>query len=494
VQNPAPSPDTIYALASGLGKAAIAVLRLSGPGCDAAVLALTGKSNLPDRQAVFTALKNPVTGEILDRALVLRFRAPRSYTGEDMLELQVTGGRAVAHDVLAALATLKGFRPAEPGEFALRAFENGKVDLTEVEGLADLVDAETSAQRRQAVRIAGGALRREADEIRASVVKAMAAIDALLDFSDIEDAEDFADQEFRQHVLRARARIKAALDGSLQIRKLREGFTVVLAGPPNAGKSTLMNALSKQEASIVSATPGTTRDVIEVALDLGGYPVVLVDTAGIRESDDAIEAEGVRRALKRVENADLVLWLSETDGFATPPEVAAPATLRVRTKVDASPVSEADTASEPSLWPKRLRGAPFSPCGRRVGDEAPTPHPAFGGLLPQGEKETIGEGGSILAVSALTGAGVPELLAVLQRHAETALAPASHSLITRERHKLAFREADASLESALEIGLSVPELAGEELRRAARRLERVAGRVGVEDVLDEIFSSLCVGK
>jgi tRNA modification GTPase len=202
-----------------------------------------------------------------------------------------------------------------------------------------------------------------------------------------------------------------------------------------------MNALSKQEASIVSAIPGTTRDVIEVALDLGGYPVVLVDTAGIRDSDDAIEAEGVRRALKRVENADLVLWLSENDAFAAPPEIAAPVTLKVRTKVDAA-------SAAPDM----------------------------------------------LAVSALTGAGVPELLAAIQHHAETALAPASQSLITRERHKLAFQEADASLESALEIGLGVPELAGEELRRAARCLERVAGRISVEDVLDEIFSSLCVGK
>ena len=469
-----PSADTIYALASGLGKSAIAVLRLSGPGCDAAVAALTGKADLPDRAAVYTPLRHPATGEILDRALVLRFAAPRSYTGEDMLELQVTGGRAVVHDVLSVLAGLKGFRPAEPGEFALRAFENGKVDLTEVEGLADLVDAETSAQRRQAVRIAGGALRREADEIRASVLKATAAIDALLDFSDIDDAEDFADQEFRQHVTRARGKIRAALDGSLQIRKLREGFTIVLAGPPNAGKSTLMNALSRQEASIVSAIPGTTRDVIEVALDLGGYPVVLVDTAGIRDSDDSIEAEGVRRALMRVHNADLVLWLSESDTFEMHPEIAAPATLRVRTKVDA-------------VMPGLVPGIHVA----TIQDHFRT-STWMAGTSPAMTEEAVVA--SPIAVSALTGAGVPELLATLQRYAETALAPASHSLITRERHKLAFRQADASLESALEIGLSVPELAGEELRRAARCLERVAGRISVEDVLDEIFSSLCVGK
>jgi tRNA modification GTPase len=432
--------DTIYALASGFGKSAIAVLRVSGPGSAAAARALLGRE-LPDRQAALAPLRHPGSGELIDRVIAIHFAAPRSYTGENMLELHVTGGRAVVKDALAALAALKSFRPAQPGEFALRAFENGKVDLTEVEGLADLVEAETSAQRRQAVRIAGGALTQEADTIRTNVLKAMASVDALIDFSDIDDAEDYALPEFRARIRDARGKIRAALDGSLGIAKLREGYNVVLAGAPNAGKSTLMNALTRQETSIVSAIPGTTRDAIEVALDLGGYPVVLVDTAGIREAGDAIEAEGVRRALKRVENADLVLWLSETGDFALPPEIGAAQTFKVRTKAD---------------------------------------------LLPGSAGE--------LCVSGLTGAGIAELIAAIRLSAETALEPASHSLLTRERHRAAFLAADAALARALQIGLDSPELAGEELRRAAGELERVAGRIGVEDVLDEIFSSLCVGK
>ena len=434
--------DTIYALASGWGKSAIAALRVSGPGCAEAARALFGRDALPDRAAVYAPLRHPASGELIDRIIAIRFAAPRSYTGEDMLELHVTGGRAVVKDTLAALAALPGFRPAEPGEFALRAFENGKVDLTEVEGLADLVDAETSAQRRQATRIAGGALSAEVEAIRADVLKAMAAIDALLDFSDIDDAEDYAGAEFRARIGQARARIRAALEGSLGVARLREGFTVVLAGAPNAGKSTLMNALTRQETSIVSAIPGTTRDAIEVALDLGGYPVVLVDTAGIRETEDTIEAEGVRRALKRAERADLVLWLAE-DG-APEPALGAPV-LRVRAKAD------------------------------------------LAGAAQPGNAQAV-------SVSGLTGAGLADLLAAIQSRAEEALAPASQSLLVRERHRLAFTDADAALESALQIGLDSPELAGEELRRAARCLERVAGRISVEDVLDEIFSSLCVGK
>ncbi len=217
----------------------------------------------------------------------------------------------------------------------------------------------------------------------------------------------------------------------------------MLAGAPNAGKSTLMNALTREDTSIVSATPGTTRDPIEVALDLGGYPVVLVDTAGIRDSGDAIEAEGVRRALKRANNADLVLWLSESDDFTLSPDLQATETLRVRAKAD-------------------LQHTPPSP--------------------------------DVLSLSARTGDGVPELLAAIQARAEAGLGAASHSLLTRERHRVAFLEADQHLERALRIGLNSAELASEELRQASRRLERVAGRISVEDVLDEIFSSLCVGK
>ena len=259
-------------------------------------------------------LRDPHSHEPIDRALVTRFQAPRSFTGEEMAEIGVTGGRAVVAALVKALALLPRLRLAEPGEFAWRAFINGKIDLSEVEGLADLVEAETEAQRRQAQRIAGGALGRECEAIRTSLVEAMAAVETQIDFSDIEDSSDFTLESVRDAARGAMARIDRALATADQAQRLRDGFTVVIAGPPNAGKSTLMNALAGRDVAIVSAIPGTTRDLIEVFLDLRGYPVILVDTAGIRESGDPVELEGVARARRRAESADLTLWLSDGEG------------------------------------------------------------------------------------------------------------------------------------------------------------------------------------
>ncbi len=265
-----PRRDTIFALASGAGRAAIAALRLSGPACASALAALAPGARFPDRVATLRLLRDPATGEPLDRALVVRFLAPRSFTGEEMAELHVTGGRAVIAGVVGALAKIPGLRPAEPGEFAWRAFENGKLDLSEVEGIADLVEAETAAQRRQALRIAGGALSRETEAIRSKLLEAMAILEAQIDFSDVEDADALSLDAARALAGEAARRVRAALASAEAGARLREGFNVVIAGPPNVGKSTLMNALARRDVSIVSSIPGTTRDLVEVSLDLQG--------------------------------------------------------------------------------------------------------------------------------------------------------------------------------------------------------------------------------
>jgi tRNA modification GTPase len=437
--------DTIFAPASGVGRAAIVVVRLSGPACGAALAAITRVAPPPERVASLRLLRHPVSGEALDRALVLRFAAPRSYTGEDMAELHVTGGRAVLAGVIEALTRLEGLRPAEPGEFALRAFENGKLDLSQVEGLADLVDAQTQAQRRQALRIAGGALTREADAIRALIVEAMAEIEAQIDFSDQDDVDPAGLARLRRLAEAASERIGRNLASAQAGERLRDGFNVVIAGPPNVGKSTLMNAIARRDVSIVSATPGTTRDPIEVALELRGYPVNLVDTAGIRPTADPIEGEGIARAQRRAREADLALWLSD-GGSAAPPfdgQPDHPPILAVRAKIDLSP--------------------------------APPPSGA-------------------IAVSAKTGEGLDRLLAAIADAAEGQLSGPAPALITLARHRLAFEDARAALERLLASHGAPAELMAEDLRLAARALERIAGRVDVEEVLGAIFARLCIGK
>ena len=436
--------DTIFALASGTGRAAIAVLRLSGPGCSAALGVLARQAEFPDRRAVLRTLRHPLSREPLDRALITHFWAPRSFSGEDMAEIGVTGGRAVVAAVVKALTLIPGLRPAEPGEFAWRAFLNGRIDLSEVEGLADLVEAETEAQRRQAQRIAGGALSRECEAIRSSLLDAMAALEAQIDFSDIEDAEGFTLETVQGAARGAIERIDRALATADLAQRLREGFTIVIAGPPNVGKSTLMNALAGRDVAIISPIPGTTRDLIEVFLDLGGYPVLLVDTAGVRDSHDPIEQEGVERARRSAKSADLVLWLNDGAGGA-PPSLGTP-TLSVRTKID---LVAAD---------------------------------------PPGEKRAD------FAISASTGAGIDPLLDALAELAEERMSSGEPALLTLERHRRGFEEAREALAAALEPDAAEPELIAEDFRRAAAAMERIVGKIGVEDVLGEIFARLCVGK
>ena len=435
--------DTIFAAASGGGRAAIAVIRISGPASPHTLSALAPGAHFADRVATLRALRDPATGEILDRALVLRFKAPRSFTGEEMAELHVTGGRGVVSGVLRALAQVPGLRPAEPGEFAWRAFENSKLDLAEVEGLADLVEAETTVQRRQALRIAGGALSRESEAIRAKLIEAMALVEAQIDFSDVEDADALSLKAAQALAAGAASQVRAALAGAEAGARLREGFNVVIAGPPNVGKSTLINALARRDVSIVSATPGTTRDLVEVPLELRGFPVTLVDTAGIRESSDPIEQEGVARARRRAEEADLTLWLSEAAGPVAPPSPNG-TTMMVLTKAD-------------------QRDAGDAPLGA-------------------------------IRISALTGAGLDRLLDAVADEAEKRMTGPAPALITLERHRVAFVEALEALERALDPNEQALELVAEDLRLAARALERIAGRIDVEEVLGEIFSRLCVGK
>lgn len=436
--------DTIFALASGAGRAAIAVLRISGPACSEALKTIAPGAEFPDRRAVLRTLRHPQSRAPLDRALITRFQAPRSFTGEEMAEISVTGGRAVAAACVKALALIPGLRLAEPGEFAWRAFMNGKIDLSEVEGLADLVEAETEAQRRQAQRIAGGALSRECEAIRFSLLDAMAAVETQIDFSDVEDASDFTLEWVRSAARGAIERIDRALATADAAARLREGFTVVIAGPPNVGKSTLMNALAGRDVAITSPIPGTTRDLIEVFLDLHGYPVILVDTAGIRESRDPIEQEGVARARRRAESADLMLWLNDGGGDAAPNVECA--VLAVRTKID-------------------LKGA-----------------------------DTQGVKPADLAISAKTGAGVDRLLDVIAELAEERMSSREPALLTLERHRRGFQDARQALASTLEPDAAEPELIAEDLRRAALAMDRIVGRIGVEDVLGEIFARLCVGK
>jgi tRNA modification GTPase len=444
---------TIFAVASGVGRSAVGVIRISGQASAAAIAALTGNGPPPARHASLRTLRDPRSGEEIDRGLILWFPGPQSYTGEDAAELQVTGGRAVLTGVLNALTALESLRPAEPGEFAWRAFENRKLDLSQIEGLADLVDAQTQAQRRQALRIAGGALSREAEGARGMILDAMARIEATLDFSDQEDVGEATLSEARTRAEAAAQRLIGHLRQAERGERLREGFNVVIAGPPNVGKSTLLNALARRDVAIVSDIPGTTRDILEVHLELRGLPVTLVDTAGLRDTDDPIEREGVARARRRAAEADLVLWLN--DGW--------PAALSDRSMAD---------VLEPA-----------------AGGDAPVLE-----IRAKADLDGAAAPSSGIAISAKTGEGMPQLLDFVATAAEAGLAGADQALLVSARHRSAFEEALGHLQRALGSGTLAPEFFAEDLRLAARALERIAGRIDVEEVLGEIFGRLCIGK
>jgi len=433
--------DTIFALASGAGLCAVSVIRVSGPASDRALLTLCG--GLPAaRRASLRKIYHPLSRSLLDQCLVLRFPGPQSFTGEDGFELHVHGGRAVVGGALEALGLCEGLRLAEPGEFARRAFLNGKMDLTEAEGLADLIEAATSAQRDQALALAGGRLRHQALAWRSAILGLQAQTEAAIDFSDEADVPTNVEDGIAWAVEGLAASMQAALVDSTRGEILRNGFTVVLAGRPNAGKSSLMNALARRDVAIVSATPGTTRDLIEVSLDLDGMAVSLVDTAGLRDGGDEIEQEGIRRTRVRAAAADLVLWLIEPGQADDAAALTDRPMLRIGTKSDLHRIESA---------PKQA-----------------------------------------LSLSARTGEGVDALLELLARRAREALRPEEPPLMSHERHRIAVRLA---CEALGRIQLEAPvEVAAEELRIAARALASIIGLVSPEDVLGEIFSRFCIGK
>ncbi len=434
--------DTIFAVASGAGRAAIAVVRLSGPQAHAAVAALAGRVPEP-RRATLVRLRDPA-GETLDHALVLVFEAAKSELGEDGAELHLHGSPAVVAAVTRALAAQPGLRRAEPGEFTRRAFLNGKLDLAQVEGLADLVDAETDLQRRQAQRQLSGVMRDATAPWRAALIAAAADCETAIDFAE-EVAPDDTHALVAGHVAPVRAGLAAELATAGAAERVRDGVQVVIAGPPNAGKSSLLNALVRREAAIVSSIAGTTRDPIEVHLDLAGCAVTLIDTAGLRDSGDTIEQIGVSRARARAEAADLVLWLAE-DG-TPPPAFAAP------------------------VWPIATKAD--------LHRDLPSP------LAGEGEP---------FPLSTLTGESLDALLARLTAFAQDLAAPAGTGLIARTRHREAFAAALAALERATATPAPPIEIVAEDLRTARFALDRLIGAVDVEDILGDIFARFCIGK
>jgi tRNA modification GTPase len=449
--------DTIFALSSGRPPAAIAVVRISGQRARAALEQLIGRVPQP-RRASLARVRDPETGAIIDEGLALWFPAPNSETGEDMAELQVHGGRAVIAAVLAALAKLAGLRHAEAGEFTRRAFENGRMDLTAVEGLADLVAAETEAQRRQAYQHLKGLLGDRAETWRQRLIEALALVEAGIDFSDEEDVPK--DMMARSLELIGPLAEEISKAGAGQGERLREGLRVAIAGPPNAGKSTLFNRLARREAAIVSPFPGTTRDVLELHLDLGGYPVTVLDTAGIRETNDPVEREGVRRASEQAAGANLVLWV--VDASASEWQTLQLPAIKV--------------ASESITW------LVVNKIDLVAGEEQRRIESRFD------RKEIVN------FVSSKTGAGLDELVNAIARHADSFFTP-EPALVTRERQRAHLIETGLALQGAQHAAQDGrEEIMAEQLRLATRALGKLLGRVDVEDVLDVIFRDFCIGK
>jgi len=433
--------DTIFALATPPGRGAIAILRLSGPGTDAALSAL-GAETLKPRLASLRMLS--YDGQIIDQALVLRFPGPASYTGEVCAELHLHGGRAVVEAASQALIAL-GLRPAEPGEFTRRAFQNGRMDLAQAEAVADLIDAETQIQAAQALGQLDGALSQTYAGFRRDLLKALALVEVEIDFPD-EDVPDHLAATAGPVLDGLITDLNTALADADRGRRVREGYRIVLIGETNAGKSSLFNALVSREAAIVTPIAGTTRDVLDAELIIGGYAVTLSDTAGLRDSDDPIEAEGIRRARHRATEADLRFWVRAPDdtedaalAFVQPDD------LIVATKADL------------------------------VVQAQPTTH-------------------ATISISTVTGQGLLELHDWIAARLARDLSGADFPAVTRERHRLRLTEALEAVNAGRTALAIAPEIAADDLRRAADALARVTGAIGVEDVLGEVFSTFCIGK
>ncbi len=441
------SADSIFALATAPGKSGVAVIRISGPLALRALNQLTGKESFAPREAKFARFSGPEG--LIDKGLALYFPGPRSFTGEDVAECHIHGGLAVIREFLGVLAGMPGLRYAEPGEFTRRAFTHGKMDLLEAEGLADLIEAETGEQKTQAARQMAGELSRYYAEVRGRMVKVLAHLEAYIDFPDEEIPEAVLDG-LAAETRALQASIGRAMDDKGRGERLREGISVVILGEPNVGKSSLMNVLAKREVAIVSHKAGTTRDMIEVHLDMKGFPVVLVDTAGIRESDEEIELEGIRRALKRSDEADIRLMVF--DAYNWPPR-------------------------ETGILP--LGGADVMVVVNKRD-------------VMEGEPVTVEGWPAPVAVSTRSGQGLDRLLEALEGRVVGLFSGGTAPFITRGRHRQLLHESLKYLNNSL---LPLPlELRCEELRRAALAVGKITGVIQVDDVLDVIFSSFCIGK
>lgn len=426
--------DTIFALATAPGKAGVAVVRISGPLAFQAAEKLAGP--IPKKSRGLRQIVG-ADGALIDEALVLSFVQGHSFTGEDVVELQLHGSPAITRAVLTELGTIKGLRSAEAGEFTRRALENGRLDLAQVEGLADLIDAETEAQRRQALRVFSGDLGKKTDGWRASLVRAAALVEATIDFADEEIPENVF-PEVIDLLSPVMAEMKREADGVRIAERIRDGFEVAIVGAPNVGKSTLLNRLAGRDAAITSDIAGTTRDVIEVRMDLGGLPVTMLDTAGLRETDDVVEGLGIGRAIQRAQSSDVVVFLG-LPGETVPSDLGE-TVIHVIAKSD-------------------------------INGDQPN------------------------AVSGLTGEGIDALITKIEQELQQKSARAGIAM--RERHRLALIKANESLETAMaliDINTELADLIAEEIRTAVRAVESLVGRVDVEDLLDVIFSSFCIGK
>jgi len=445
---------TIFALSSGRGKAGVAVIRISGPKTPLAIDQIAG-GMVESRKLILRTLKSPSNDEVLDQALVTWFPGPHSFTGEDMAELHIHGGLAVIEGVLSALGALDGFEPAQPGAFTRRAFYNGKLDLVAIEGLADLIEAETEAQRRQAVRQMEGQLGTLYENWRESLIQVLAYVEATLDFPDEDDVPVRVSEKLRETLVQVLKEIKNHLDDNRQGERLRSGVRVVIAGPPNVGKSSLLNCLARRDAAIVSSQAGTTRDIIEVHLNLGGMPVILVDTAGIHESADDIEQQGIARAQAQSKQADILLWLCE-------------------------------------VGKKRFQGANLADFDLIDAEVEPGLIFTKADLAEPGEDRSRAE--AVCSISVKTGEGIDDLLNYLTSQAQELIGTGHETVLTRTRHRLALVECCEYLEQAIEQNADAEELNAEDIRLAARALGRITGRVDVEAVLDVVFADFCIGK
>ncbi|MEI7598623.1 MAG: tRNA uridine-5-carboxymethylaminomethyl(34) synthesis GTPase MnmE [Aestuariivirga sp.] len=439
--------DTIFALSSGAARSAVAIVRISGPASGDLLARIAG--GVPDpRQFAVRPICDPQSGEVLDKAVVAWLPGPRSFTGEDCAELHLHGSPAVVRAVIVALTSHAGVRPAEPGEFTRRAFSNGKLDLVEVEGLADLLEAHTANQRRQAFRQMSGAASSVIETWRQQLVLIRADIEAVVDFADEPGVAEEAAPGIDARIRALRDQLAQAVERSRIAEVIRDGVRVVLAGLPNTGKSSLLNTLAKRDAAIVSSSPGTTRDTIEVFLDLNGIPVILTDTAGLREKvSDAVEEEGIRRSLRHISQADIVVWIQSADvvGSDTTDGITPDITVQNKCDLDSGLLRNEDSIAE-------------------------------------------------LRISTRTGEGVPTFIERLSELMGQHHGAAEPSLLVSERQMVCARDSIRFLNDALNLSVSHLELKAEEIRRASYEIGRLTGKVDVEEWLGAIFSRFCIGK